>query len=62
MIKHHSYQKTIDCFKYENFNNRLARFPVTAPFIFAYGLADYAFDIGGTMDNKFGEINTHIYD
>ncbi|KPE48924.1 hypothetical protein, partial [Chryseobacterium indologenes] len=30
--------------------------PVTAPFIFAYGLADYAFDIGGTVGDKFGEI------
>lgn len=40
----------------------LASISSSRSLIFAYGLADYAFDIGGTVDDKFGEINTNIYD
>jgi len=37
-------------------------FPVTAPFILAYGAADYLFDISGGLDSKFGSVNTHLHD
>ncbi|MGU9940275.1 hypothetical protein ACNFNZ_17050 [Empedobacter brevis] len=37
-------------------------FPGTAPFILAYGVLDYTFDISGKLDEKFGSFNTHIYD
>lgn len=37
-------------------------FPVTAPFVLAYGVLDYTFDIGDKLDAQFGGINTHIYD
>lgn len=36
--------------------------PVTAPFIAAYGILDYTFDIGDKLDENFGSINTHIYE
>lgn len=37
-------------------------FPVTAPFVLAYGVLDFTFDIGDKLDAQFGGINTHIYD
>jgi hypothetical protein len=36
--------------------------PVTAPFVVAYGILDYTFDIGDELDENFGTVNTHIYD
>ncbi|WP_176764916.1 DUF6443 domain-containing protein [Chryseobacterium taihuense] len=36
--------------------------PGAAPFILAYGILDYTFDIGDKIDAQFGGINTHIYD
>lgn len=32
-------------------------FPVTAPFVLAYGVVDYTFDIGDKLDAKFGNVN-----
>jgi hypothetical protein len=37
-------------------------FPPTAIFVLGYGVADYFFDISGTIDNNFGEIKTGLYD
>ncbi|WP_395093596.1 RHS repeat-associated core domain-containing protein [Vaginella massiliensis] len=37
-------------------------FPVTAPFILAYGVLDFTFDISGRIDNNFNGIDTGIYD
>ncbi|SDG66321.1 RHS repeat domain-containing protein, partial [Epilithonimonas hungarica] len=36
--------------------------PGAAPFILAYGVLDYTFDIGDKLDAEFGSVNTHIYD
>ncbi len=37
-------------------------FPPTAGIVLAYTVADYFFDFSGKIDNRFGEINTGIYD
>jgi len=37
-------------------------FPVTAPFIVAYGILDYTFDIGDKLDDRYGSVNTYIYE